>query len=374
MGILRESSEGERRVSMIPEVVVKAKNLGLEVIVEKNAGISSFYDNEEYVKSGAVLAESRDEIFSSCDIITTIQRPSSGDLEKMRAGTFLIGMIYPMKYPEVVRNLASNKITTFSLERMPRTTRAQSMDVLSSQSSTAGYMAAVMAASNSPRLIPMLTTAAGVIRPSKALVIGAGVSGLMAIATLKRMGASITAFDVRRSAGDDVRSLGAKFLDLGMDAIGEGGYARDLTESEKKVQQDRLSKAIAESDIVITSAGVPGRPAPIIVTSAMVQSMKKGSVIVDIAAESGGNCELTSVGRIIEHNGVRIVGNSNLPAETPISSSEMFSRNVLSFVLLLVDDNGNLSTEFSDNILRSCLVTHNGKIFTESAKSGSVES
>lgn len=372
VGILKETYAGERRVSMIPDVVAKARNLGIEVLVEKNAGTSSFYEDDEYVRSGAVLTESRDDIFNSCDVITTLQRPSSEDLGRMRAGSFLIGMIYPLKFPDVVRNLAAGNITSFSLELMPRTTRAQSMDVLTSQSSTAGYMAAVMAASNLPRLIPMLTTAAGTIRPARALVIGAGVAGLMAIATLKRMGATVSAFDVRRSAGEDVRSLGGRFLDIGIDAVGDGGYARDLTESEHKEQHDMLERAVAESDIVVTAAGVPGKPAPIIVTSSMVKGMKKGAVLVDVAAESGGNCELTEVGRTVEHSGVRIVGNSNLSSEVPISSSEMFSRNMLSFILLLVDDEGSLRTDFTDDILRSCLVTHKGKVFIQPGKSGSV--
>lgn len=362
IGVLKETEENEKRVSMIPEVVARANNLGLEVCVETGAGISSYFGDEEYRMSGAKILTDRKELLRTSDIVVTLQRPRDEDIEGMKRGSYLVGLIYPLKFPKIVKQLADQEITSFSLELMPRSTRAQTMDVLSSQASAGGYTAAVLAAANSPRLIPMLTTAAGTIRPARALIIGAGVAGLMAIATLKRLGASVSAFDVRKSAGEDVRSLGAKFLEININAVGEGGYARDLTQEEKNLQEEMLANAISNSDIVITAAGVPGKLAPIVVSRGMVDGMKKGSVLVDLAAESGGNCELTKVGEFVNHKGVTIIGLSNLPAEVPISSSEMYSRNILSFITLLIDDEGNLINEFSDDILESCLVTNRGTV------------
>ena len=363
VGVVREVSETEQRVSMVPYVVRKAIEKGLKVIVEKEAGKLAFFDDEQYVGSGAEIREDRNELLGASDIILTLQRPEPVDVEHMKPGSIVIGTIFPGRFPDIVKKLAEYKITSFSLELMPRITRAQTMDVLSSQSSVAGYRAAILAAVNSPRLMPMLTTAAGTVRPSKVFIIGAGVAGLMAIATSKRLGASVSAFDVRKSAGEDVKSPGAKFLETTFDAVGEGGYARDLTADEQAEQQKLLSDAVAEADIVITAASVPGKTAPKIVSAGMIKSMKTGSVLVDLSAESGGNCELTQIGKTIVESGVRIVGPSNLPSEVPFSSSEMYARNILSFLDLLVDEQGNIREAGSDEILKACMVTHDGRTF-----------
>lgn len=362
VGILKETSEYEFRVSMVPDMIIKAKERGLEVYVEKGAGIRAFFDDVDYVNSGASVLDRREEVISKSDVILTLQRPDPEDITEIRPGTVVIGTIFPARFPDIVSKLAEAHATTFSLELMPRSTRAQMMDVLSSQSSVAGYRAAILAAVNSPRLMPMLTTAAGTVRPARVFVIGAGVAGLMAISTAKRLGARVSAFDVRKSAGEDVRSLGARFIDTSFDAVGAGGYARDLTEEEKAEQLDLLKESVADADIVITAASVPGKIAPKIITKEMVHKMRTGSVLVDLSAESGGNCEITRIGETITENGVRIVGPPNLPSEAPLTSSEMYSRNILSFLELLTDENGNLVDSFSDEILKACLVTLNGEI------------
>ncbi len=370
VAVLREKDELENRVSMVPELLDRAAGMGLQFLVEKDAGKSSFFSDEDYARKGGVVSASRDYILKESDIVVTLQRPDEDDIGNMRPGTVLVGTILPSFFPGLVKKLADAKITAFSLELMPRITRAQTMDVLSSQSSVAGYRAAILGAMNSPRIMPMLTTAAGTVRPSSVFVIGAGVAGLMAIATSKRLGAAVTAFDVRKTAGDDVRSLGARFLETSFDAVGKGGYARDLTAAEREEQNDMLEKAVSGADVVITAASVPGKAAPKIVTRKMVETMRPGSVIIDLSSESGGNCELTEPGKTVVNSGVKIVGQSNLPSEVPFTSSMLYSRNMLSFLELLVDGDGNLKGDYTDEKLKECLITHNGKVTFEPLNEG----
>jgi NAD(P) transhydrogenase subunit alpha len=263
---------------------------------------------------------------------------------------------------EAIKKMRDRKITAFALELVPRISRAQSMDALSSQATAGGYVAVILGAGHCPRFLPMLTTAAGTIRPSTVLVLGAGIAGLMAIATAKRLGALVEAYDVRRAAGEQVRSLGAKFLELEINAEGQGGYARELTAEEKLKEQEMVSAAVARADIIITTAAIPGRKAPVLVTKETVATMKAGAVIIDMAAETGGNCELTQAGRTIQTNGVTIIGPKNLPAKVPFHASQMYAKNLQAFLTLLVDKNGTLVTEYTDEILTASLLVHAGQV------------
>jgi NAD(P) transhydrogenase subunit alpha len=280
----------------------------------------------------------------------------------MKPGTVSISTLFANRNPDVVRKMGSGKVTSFALELLPRITRAQSMDVLSSQATLAGYQAVLIGASMSPRILPMLTTAAGTIRPSDVLILGAGVAGLMAIATARRLGGVVTAYDVRKAAGEQVKSLGAKFLELQINAEGQGGYARELTPEEKAMEAKMVSEAVAKADLVITTANVPGRKAPMLVSKETVSHMKPGAIIVDMAAESGGNCELTKPGGTVSVNGVTILGPTNLPSQVAYHASQMFSKNLQSFLGLLIDKEGKLVTSYSDEILAASLVTKDGEI------------
>ena len=356
LGVPKENVQYERRVSVVPEIIPRLKLMGLNVIVEPGAGESAYFPDSLYAEEGAVIAENREEVFRSADIIVSVQRPSAKDVKNMKNGGILIGILLPERNPDVISAVFQTGVVAFTLERIPRITRAQSMDVLSSQSSVAGYRAALLGAVNSPKLMPMLTTAAGTVKPARVLVIGAGVAGLMAIATARRMGSSVTAYDVRRTAGEDVRSLGAKFLELNIDASGIGGYARELTSEEKEQQQEMLENALLNSEVIITTASVPGRRAPLIITKEQIGRMSPGTVIVDLAADSGGNCELTKLGTTEEYKGVKVIGAANLPAEIPINSSQMFSRNLQAFLELIMKE-GAISRTFDDEILAACLLT-----------------
>ncbi len=361
IGILDETSENENRVSLVPEDAKKLVSRKMEVMVQSGAGVRAGFLDSDYVSAGCSL-ENRSEVLSKSDLILMLGRPDATDLPHFKPNSTLVGQIYPLRYPSLGQDLANRKLRVYSLELLPRTTRAQSMDVLSSQSAVAGYRAAVIGAFHSPRLMPMLTTAAGTVKPANVLVIGAGVAGLMAIATARRLGASVLAYDVRRAAGDDVRSLGAKFLEVGFNAVGAGGYARELTEEERNKEKEMLETAIISSDLLITAAGVPGKKAPLIVNASTISRMKQGSVIVDIMADSGGNCELTQQGKIIEHNGVKIIGSINPQSEAPINASQMYSRNVSSFISILIDNEGNLVEPEKDDLLVACMICSDGKV------------
>ncbi|HGY10510.1 MAG TPA: Re/Si-specific NAD(P)(+) transhydrogenase subunit alpha [Oceanithermus profundus] len=362
IAVPKEEAPGERRVALVPEVAGKLIKQGHTVAVERGAGVGAHYLDDAYEKAGAVLESSRPELLSGAQIVLKVQPPSEDEIEAMPEGAVLIGFMYPHRYPERVAKMRDKKLTVFAMELVPRITRAQAMDALSSQATVAGYKAALIAADTIDRFLPMLTTAAGTIRPAQVLVLGAGVAGLQAIATAKRLGAVVSAYDVRRAAGEQVRSLGAKFLELEIDAEAEGGYARELTEEEKAKEREMVEQAIVAADIVITTANIPGRRAPILVTKDMVERMKPGSVIVDLAAESGGNCEVTQPGETVEVGVVRVVGPLNLPSALAVHASEMYAKNLQNFLELILTEEGKVELDWDDEILAGSVLVHAGEI------------
>ena len=366
IGVLRETDASENRVSMVPDLIGKLSAMGAEVVVEKGAGSSAHFMDSEYSSAGAELVEERREILGSSDVILAIHGLGVDEIKNVRKGTILVGMINFQGKDELSNSMTSAGMTVFSLNLMPRISRAQTMDVLSSQSSISGYRAVLLGAFHSPRLFPMLTTAAGTVRPAKVLVIGAGVAGLMAIATARRLGAVVEAYDIRKTAGEDVRSLGARFLETEIDARATGGYARELTSEEKNQQTELIADAVSGADVIITTASVPGRKAPVIISRNMIQRMKAGSVIIDLAADTGGNCEITRPGETIIENDVSVSGPNNLPSEVPYQASQMYARNVLSFLSLLISREGGIAGSFEDEILQACLLINNGKLITRS--------
>ena len=362
IAVPKEQAPGEQRVASVPEIVQKMTKSGYEVRIEHDAGSSAYYPDDLYLAAGAKIAHGRPELLNGAGIVLRVQPPTETDIEQLDEGTIVIGFMNPANNLEAIARMRDRKITAFALELVPRITRAQSMDALSSQATAGGYVAAVMGADNCPKFLPMLTTAAGTIRPATVLILGAGVAGLMAIATAKRLGAIVEAYDVRRAAGEQVRSLGAKFLELEINAEGQGGYARELTPEEKAQEQQMVSAAVARADIVITTAAIPGRKAPVLITKETVAKMKPGAVIIDMAAESGGNCELTQAGKTIREHGVLIIGPQNLPARIPFHTSQMYAKNLQSFLALLVDKEGKIVTEFTDEILVASLLVHAGEV------------
>jgi NAD(P) transhydrogenase subunit alpha len=357
---LRETAAGERRVAITPEVAKKLRGKGVRVLLEQNAGNSAGFPDASYAE---VEFAGRDQVLQQADLLACVLPLDDASIDRLREGTIVVGQLRPHGAAARVDALARRKLTAFSLELLPRTTRAQAMDVLSSQAAVAGYRAMLIAAENSPKFFPMLTTAAGTIRPSRVLVIGAGVAGLQAIATARRLGAQIEGYDVRPETREQIESLGAKFLDLGVSAAGSGGYARELTAEERTAQQQALADHLKVFDAVVTTAAVPGRAAPKILTTAMVDGMKPGALIVDLAADSGGNCELTQPGERVEHGGVTILGPLNLAAGAPLHASEMYARNIYNFAELLIRDNS-LQPDFNDELVAKSCVTRGGeKIF-----------
>ncbi|HEY0333847.1 MAG TPA: NAD(P) transhydrogenase subunit alpha [Stenotrophomonas sp.] len=346
--VLKEHAPGERRVAATPETVKKLVALGAEVSVQADAGVAAGFDDAAYVAAGAVIAAPGS--VGQAGLVMCVQCPAAEVLQQLGLGAALVGLLYPDADPARIDALRARQLVVFPLERLPRTTRAQSMDVLSSQAGMAGYKAALIGAELAPRFFPMLTTAAGTIRPSKVLVIGAGVAGLQAIATARRLGAQVEGFDVRPETREQIESLGGRFLDLGVSAAGEGGYARALSEDERAEQQRRLADHLRSVDVVICTAAVPGRPAPKILTAAMVAGMRAGSVIVDLAAETGGNCELTRPGETYVQAGVTIAGPLDLASLGAVHASEMFSRNSLNFVALFLRE-GQLAFDWEDELL-----------------------
>ena len=362
IAVPKEEAPGERRVALVPEVAGKLIKQGHVVAVENGAGAGAHYLDEAYEKVGAKLVGERPALLGGAQVVLKVQPPSEEEIEAMPEGAVLIGFMYPHRYPERVAKMRDKKLTVFAMELVPRITRAQAMDALSSQATVAGYKAALIAADTIDRFLPMLTTAAGTIRPAQVLVLGAGVAGLQAIATAKRLGAVVTAYDVRRAAGEQVRSLGAKFLELEIDAEAEGGYARELTEEEKQKEREMVEQAIIAADVVITTANIPGRRAPILVTTDMVERMKPGSVIVDLAAESGGNCEATKPGETVQVGDVRVVGPLNLPSALAVHSSEMYAKNLQNFLDLIIGEEGQLVLNWDDEILAGSVLVHEGEI------------
>ena len=351
IGAVRESAPGERRVALTPETVRKYVASGARVQVQRGLGASAHASDAAYADAGAELIDGAEAVLAAADVLVCVQPPSPAALAGMKPGAVLVGMLQPQADAARGDAIRARGIVAFPLERLPRTTRAQAMDILSSQAGMAGYKAVLIAAQLAPKFFPMLTTAAGTIRPSKVLVIGAGVAGLQAIATAKRLGSQVEGFDVRPETREQIESLGGKFLDLGVSAAGEGGYARQLTDEERALQQQRLAEHLKGVDVIVSTAAVPGRPAPKIVTAAMVAGMKPGAVIVDLAAETGGNCELTRPGEQVDHDGVTIAGPLNLASSGAMHASDMFARNVLNFVSLLLQKDGSLQFDWNDELL-----------------------
>lgn len=350
IGIARETAPGEKRVAVTPETCKKLIAAGAAMRIERGAGSGAYFPDQAYADAGAQIVADRAAAYDGADLVLCVQAPDAAAIGSLKPGAALVGMLQPQA--DAVRGAAlqSRQVIAFPLEKLPRTTRAQAMDVLSSQAGMAGYKAVLIAAQLAPRFFPMLTTAAGTIRPSKLLVIGAGVAGLQAIATAKRLGAQVEGFDVRPEVREQIESLGGKFLDLGVSAAGEGGYARQLTDEERAEQQRRLGEHVKNIDVIVCTAAVPGRPAPKIVSAAMIDGMKPGSVLVDLAAETGGNCELTRPGETIEHGGVTIAGPLNLASSGAMHASEMYARNVFNFVSLFVKD-GAIAFDWDDELL-----------------------
>jgi NAD(P) transhydrogenase subunit alpha len=355
VAFVAETAPGEKRAALTPETCKKLLASNARVVLERGAGARAGFPDDAY--AGAEFSTDRAALLQSADVLVCVQAPSNAELSAMKPGALVVGLLAAHADPARVSALQAARTTAFSLERLPRTTRAQAMDVLSSQAGMAGYKAVLIAAQLAPRFFPMLTTAAGTIRPSKVLVVGAGVAGLQAIATARRLGAQVEGFDVRPETREQIESLGAKFLDLGVSAAGEGGYARQLTEEERAEQQRRLAEHLKGVDVVVTTAAVPGRPAPKIITSAMVANMKPGSVIVDLAAETGGNCEATRPGETIETGGVTVAGPLNLASMGALHASEMYARNVNNFLALMLGKDGELKLDWDDELVaKTCLV------------------
>ena len=368
VGVVKETVPGERRVALAPESVPKLTGTRLEVTVERGAGVQAFYPDDAYQKAGASLAGDAHSVLSRAEVLVKLQPPSIEEAAALRAGSLLISFLQPAANAELVRSLAKQQVTAFSLELVPRISRAQGMDALSSQAGVAGYKAVLMAAGRSGKFFPMLMTAAGTVPPSRVLVLGAGVAGLQAIATARRLGAVVEAYDVRPAAKDEVRSLGATFLELALEAQeGQGGYAREQSEDFLRRQRELIGDRVAQADVVITTAAVPGRRAPLLVTADMVRRMRPGSVIVDLAAETGGNVELTKPGEVIDVGGVAVDGTRNVPATMPYHASRLFSNNVVNLLLTLVKD-GALRLDFEDDVVKGACVTHAGEIVNPQAK------
>jgi len=368
IGVPKATAAGEDRVALVPETVAKLTGKGIDVVVQTDAGESALIPDEMFAQAGAKLTREASEVWGS-DVVVTISPPDAEQIQMLGQGSLLIGFLAPLTSPATTRALADAGATALAMEAIPRITRAQSMDALSSQSNVAGYRAALLGAEELGRFFPMLMTAAGTIPPAKVLVLGVGVAGLQAIATAKRLGARVTGYDVRPEVAEQVESLGAQWLDLGLEASGEGGYARELTAEERARQQQALTDAIKGFDVVITTALVPGRPAPRLVTAEAIEGMKPGSVVVDLAGEAGGNAELTEPGRTVVRHDVRIAAPLNLPAELAEHSSALFSRNVLALLELLIGEDGQLAVDFDDEIVKGAAIVRDGEVVHEGARS-----
>jgi NAD(P) transhydrogenase subunit alpha len=365
IGVPKETARGEKRVAVVPEVVKKYKSLGVDVRIEHDAGAGSFIRDEDF--GAAKIAGSSADVFGGSRLVLKVQPPTLDEVKSMQSGAVLIGFLHPYEDPERAQLLCERGITSFAVELIPRISRAQSMDALSSQATVAGYQCALIAGVKAPKFFPMMTYAAGTLRPGRVMVIGAGVAGLQAIATAHRLGAIVEAYDVRPETREQVESLGARFVDTGVAAVGSGGYARELTREEKQLQQDKLSKAISQVDVLITTAAVPGRRSPLIVTEKMVAGMKQGAVIVDMAADSGGNVAGSRPGETVVKDGVTVVGTVNLASRMPVHASEMYARNLYNFLSPFIR-NGDLALDWNDEILAGSVFTHEGTIRHEGVR------
>lgn len=357
IGVVAESAEGERRVALVPKMAQRLVKRGVGVVVAAGAGARAGIRDTEFVDAGAHIGDP-----CASDVVVCVAPPSEEQIGRLREGTVLVGFLAPLSNRERLQRLEQAGVVAFAMESIPRISRAQAMDALSSQANVAGYRAVLLAAQHLTRFFPMLTTAAGTVKPAKALVLGVGVAGLQALATAKRLGAQTTGYDVRPDVADQVRSVGAQWLDLGIEAVGEGGYARELTESERAAQQLRLTEATKNFDVVITTALVPGRVAPTLVTADAVRGMKPGSVIVDLAGETGGNCELTEPGKTIVADEVTICSPLNLPAEMPEHASELYARNIVELLELLIGPDGRITLDGGDAIVAGSCVAGRDKL------------
>ena len=365
IGVPAETVSGERRLAVVPEVVKKYVALGAEVVMQSGAGDAAHFPNTSF--ESVKFLDSQAEVYSTADVLLCVQPPSQKAIGSLKPGAVLIGMLQPWSDAKRASLLAEKKISAFALELLPRISRAQSMDVLSSQGAVAGYECALIAADHSPKFFPMLTYAAGTIRPAKVLVIGAGVAGLQAIATARRIGAQVEAYDVRPETREQIESLGAKFVDTGVTAAGSGGYARELTDEEKAKQAEKLAKAVAQCDALITTAAIPGRPAPKIITDAMVAGMKAGAVVVDMAAESGGNVEGTEAGKKVWSHDVLLIGPTHIASRMPVHASEMYAKNLFNFISPFIKD-GALVLDWEDEVVKGAALTHDGAVRHEGVK------
>jgi NAD(P) transhydrogenase subunit alpha len=370
VGVPKETFPGERRVAIVPMSLAALAKKGAEVVIESGAGLGAGHVDRDYADKGARVVGSRAEVFAQADVVAQVRgyganlEHGRADLDLMRRGQMLVATFDPLGEPEAVRAVAERGVTLLALEMIPRITRAQSMDVLSSMATIAGYKAVLIAAEALPKIFPMMMTAAGTIAPAKAFVVGVGVAGLQAISTARRLGAVVEAYDVRPAVKEQVESLGAKFVDLGLDASAaedKGGYAKALGEEFYRRQREVMTRVVAENDVVLTTAAVPGKKAPLLVTTDMVSGMRPGSVVVDLAAERGGNCELTRPGQTVVHGGVTVIGPLNLPASVPFHASQMFAKNVTTLILHLIRD-GKLALKLDDEIDRETAVTHAGEV------------
>ena len=368
VGTVTETFPGERRVAIVPDVVPQYAKKGFEVLVQSGAGVEAGFPDAAFEAKGAKIAATREEVFEKADIVAQVRMlggnpDDTADMKLARKGQLVIGSADPLTHPGLVRDAASSGASYFSMELIPRITRAQSMDILSSMATVAGYKAVLWAAARLPKFFPMFMTAAGTITPAKVFIMGAGVAGLQAISAAKRLGAVVSAYDVRSAVKEQVESLGGKFVEMDLDtAEGEGGYAKEMDEEFYRKQRELMTKVIAEHDVVITTAAIPGRKAPILVTADMVRGMAPGSVIVDLAAERGGNCELTKVDEEVNEDGVIILGPSNIPSTVPFHASQMFAKNVWQFVGNMLDKENNLNVDPEDEIIRETQMTKDGEV------------
>jgi len=370
VAVPRETRAGERRVALVAQGVQALSKAGLSVTIETGAGVAAGVSDDDYRTAGATVAPDARATLRDAGLVLRVNSPSLSDPDEIAditSGAILVSFLNPLTNLDLVRRLVDAKITAISMELVPRISRAQSMDALSSQATVAGYKAVLLAADSLPKFLPMFTTAAGTIRPGKALILGAGVAGLQAIATARRLGAIVEAFDVRPAVKEQVESLGAKFLEAEHEvtAEGEGGYAKELSEEQHKRELDLIAGAISATDLVITTAQIPGREAPLLITEEMVASMRPGSVIVDLAAESGGNCALTKAGETVTAHGVQILGPTNLPASIPVHASQMYSKNITTLVAEFVGDEGALTLDFDNDVIGPATVTHGGEVRNE---------
>lgn len=369
LGLLKEPGD-EMRVALLPELVKDLVAIKIELLVEKDAGAKAFSSNSDYEAAGAKVV-SRDSVFQGAEVLIQIHPPSEEELKKTKENQVWISIFNPLSEIEMVKSIQKKKITTFSLDSIPRTSRAQSMDILSSMATVSGYKAVLEAAFRLPTFFPMFMTAAGTIRPANILILGAGVAGLQAIASARRLGAQVQVFDVRSAVKEEVMSLGGKFVEVegAVEDAAAGGYAIEQTEEYKKKQQEAINKQAERANVIICTAQIPGRQAPLLISKSTVETMKPGSVIIDLATSTGGNCELTKNNETIVHNGVTIVGESNYPSQMPIDASRMFGKNLFNFLKLIMDGEGKLHLNFEDDIVKGTCITHQGEVLNERVKS-----